>query len=119
MEITHTYFKKGSNEFKRTSHDSVENLLDEVLEDILYREESVVYLFGVVDIHSEGYQDVYVTDNGLLMEMFIGSNFMLNSENNVIQCYLQEYESYQDAYDAALDLKESNPLCYNADHFKN
>ena len=29
--------------------------------------------------------------------------------------FLQEYESFEDAYKVALSMREPNPLCYNAD----
>ncbi len=36
--------------------------------------------------------------------------------DNVENFFLQEYPSFEDAYRVAIDMKESNPLCYDNSH---
>lgn len=70
--------------------------------------------------------------NGFASEIFITENIdtiiyniseypdILDNEehcgmDNILNIYLQEYESYEDAYKIALSMKEDSPLCYNKD----
>jgi hypothetical protein len=59
------------------------------------------------------------TDDGENGEIIITENIsiLLNAFlNNIVQgniLHLHEYQSYEDAYAVALDMRESNPKCYN------
>jgi hypothetical protein len=46
----------------------------------------------------------------LLSLMFVHGDFY---EEFVDTFFLQEYESYEDAYKVAMDMREPNPLCYD------
>ena len=57
----------------------------------------------------QGKNPIYIDDcNYFIIELLEG----LFNKNN-IDIHLQEYESFEDAYKVALDMRECNPLCYN------
>ena len=51
------------------------------------------------------YSDVYVFENWSCIQDVVNSKWT--------EFWLFEWESYSDAYKNALDLKETNPLCYS------
>jgi hypothetical protein len=53
--------------------------------------------------------EIIVTENILFLIMIIE---MSTIEGDI---FIQEYQSYEDAYSVALDMKETNPKCYNND----
>jgi hypothetical protein len=62
--------------------------------------------------HSE-IGEIVVTENlqKLIRLLKIGY-FDLNSNNNEV-FHVQEYQTYEDAYKVALDMREGNPKCYS------
>jgi len=71
--------------------------------------EDVVYLISVFD-------EVFVTDHPIHIVNFIPSVLQdekCNDDSYQVEIYLQEYESFEDAYRVALDMQEIKPLCYN------
>ena len=66
---------------------------------------SIVYVWSSSHSHDE----VIVTENIALIES-VAKNVLDYSDCEV---YLQEYSSYKDAYEVALNMREGNPLCYN------
>ncbi len=62
-----------------------------------------VWLFATNSENSE----ILITENILFLLLIIKVSSI---EGDV---FLQEYQSYEDAYSVALDMKESNPKCYN------
>ena len=57
--------------------------------------------------------EILITENlQTLINAVKNSHFDLlwNSPQNF---YLQEYQTYEDAYKVALDMREANPKCYN------
>ncbi len=73
-----------------------------------FKAENMVYLIAIQD-------DVFVTENlQLVQELFDGN---LNSAYPFYEgedIFIQEYQSYQEAYKVALDMKEDSPLCYSS-----
>jgi len=53
--------------------------------------------------------EIIVTENILFLIMVINISTIQGD------IFIQEYPSYEDAYAVALDMKESNPKCYNND----
>lgn len=51
--------------------------------------------------------EILVTEN---LQTVINHFKLWNSPQNF---YLQQYQTYEDAYKVALDMRESNPKCYN------
>lgn len=86
--------------------------------------EGIVYLVATED-------DIYVSEhNGTIQEFFKQRcpRFLFTEiekeechelvdkeESRVVVFYLQEYASYEEAYEVALDMKETSPLCYPKD----
>ena len=79
--------------------------------------EDCVYLISINDKE-------FINDNIFNIITFIGNNFSnvlmniiekesANYEEPIIQVFIQEYESYEEAYKVALSMKEDNKLCYS------
>jgi hypothetical protein len=97
----------------------------------LYGEHDVTEFLNVFlfHYHKDGFAKnmVYLLSIGDGGELFVTQNVLLIKElleGKVASCpvldknkesviFLQEYESYEDAYEVALSIKETNPLCYN------
>lgn len=74
--------------------------------------EDRIYLFTCEDISGEiDYPIIVTTFLGYICDHLIQSHFF--GLDITPTFYLQEYESYEEAYKAALDMKEPHPLCYN------
>lgn len=59
--------------------------------------------------------EIVITENlDTLMNAVYGGHFpsLLHQESNF---FVQEYQTYEDAYKVALDMREGNPKCYNQD----
>lgn len=75
--------------------------------------EDVVYLVSVDD-------EEFVCDHILKVIAFISINFQNGEKRNIentnhndtINVFVQEYASFEDAYDVALDMNEEHKLCY-------
>ena len=93
-----------------------DDLMDFMLE-IFQRAENCVFLFtyNLKEKPNEENNEIIITENSKFIYNFFKfgmiSDVDLVLDVNVF--HLQEYESYEDAYAVALDMKESSPLCYN------
>ena len=91
--------------FEFKSIESIRNFIS----DIVYgdKEDKVVYLLVIQD-------DVFVTENKqLVCELFDGnlnSAYPFYEGDNI---FIQEYESFEEAYEVALTIKETSKLCYS------
>jgi len=56
-------------------------------------------------------KEILVTEN--LEFTFIPADFGMIPDINNAVIYLQEYNTYEDAYRVALSMREVNPKCYN------
>jgi hypothetical protein len=78
--------------------------------DLIGKDETTVYLLSLDD-------EVIVTESLALILDIIGGNIsplsLMEDENGECNIFLQEYYSYEDAYQTALHIKETSPLCYN------
>ena len=109
-------------------------LLDELLlgddrwhknPDILFLD--VVFLVSILD-------EIFITDSWISLNTFLSNyvhdddshsfftklpltedelEFFEKQKDKFSNTFLQEYESYEEAYDVALDMKETNKLCYS------
>jgi arginine/lysine/ornithine decarboxylase len=84
-------------------------------------ESAIVFLISIGN-------DIFISENISAIVKFFNDNSILSlgeaMENLLtekdkefytgveIEIHLQEYESYEDAYDVALEMREPNPLCY-------
>jgi hypothetical protein len=58
-------------------------------------------------------EEIFVSDCNKAISDFAEKMLYCSNADDVDRCvYLQEYESYEEAYKVALDMKEPNPLCY-------
>jgi|688.fasta_scaffold768566_1 hypothetical protein len=74
---------------------------------------NMIYLVVIDD-------DIFVTDNCVLIQELFDGN--LNSVYPFFEgqsIYIQEYESYQAAYEVALTMMEGHPLCYDEEQSDN
>lgn len=77
---------------------------------LIGKDENTVYLLAIDD-------EVIVTENlALIMEIMssnVSSIGLMEDEKGICNVFLQEYESYEDAYSVALSMKETSPMCYS------
>lgn len=119
------------SKFIFTSLDEMQDFLDEIAEN--QREfNPIVYLFTfnlVGDVKSE-YQEVLVSHNFQTINDFIMSyacSYAYFDIDDMIDCeddkfedmYIFEFNSYEEAYKVALDMKEIYPNCYESNHTNN
>ena len=67
------------------------------------------FCFDPNDVHNEFDKEIYIESNFNL----IYSAALRILDQGDTEIFLQEYESFEDAYKVALDMRECNPLCYN------
>jgi hypothetical protein len=87
--------------------DGVINFVSKILDQ---NTEGIIYLIAIQ-------YDVFVTENcALVYELF--SNHLAAAypyyENEAI--FIQEYSSYEEAYEVALSIKEVSPFCYQSNN---
>ena len=73
-----------------------------------------VYLFAFNCIIEE-YHEVVVSENLEFIESFFASG-MIGGIDMILDCnkfFIQEYESFEAAYEVALTMKETSKLCYS------
>ena len=59
------------------------------------------------------YGEIFVTENiDVLINIFKANLFKIR-EGKYNKIFLQEYQTYEDAYNVALDMREGNERCYN------
>lgn len=81
------------------------NQMEEELDSIFYPiNVNIVYLIAIGD-------EILVTDNVTDIDMEIFWHLFNICDSDEI--YVQEYNSYEEAYKVALEMKEENPLCYS------
>lgn len=76
---------------------------------LLGRDSTTVYLLSIDD-------EVIVTENLALILDILGNDVvsiaMMEDEKGACNVFLQEYYSYEEAYQVALGMKEVSALCY-------
>jgi hypothetical protein len=75
-----------------------------------------VYLFTYdenIEINSE--PEILITDNPIFVNYFVDSDNPTAKLEVREKIYLQEYPSFQAAYDVALSMRETSALCYDTD----
>ncbi len=78
------------------------------LTDMLYSKKDVVYLVCIQD-------DIFVSENKqMICNLFENPLTAVYPYYEDTPIFIQEYSSYEDAYDVALDMKEESPLCYDS-----
>lgn len=90
----------------------------ETLEDLKmhifgYDDKNVVYLFSFDGEETPMDSEVFITHSSYFLYDFLKH---FQDELNlyyISDFFLQEYQSYEEAYRVALMMKETNPLCYN------
>jgi hypothetical protein len=90
--------------------------IDELTHKILNHKglpEDRVYLCAVHDVDEDETTEILVTENYPLMRYFIETIDDLPLTKTPLTVHVHMYESYEDAYAVALDMREANPLCYN------
>ena len=75
---------------------------------VSYGLKNKVFLLALDDSYE---LELIVTENYDTMCYFI-EGYIQEMMSNDLTISLHEYESYQDAYKVALDMKEESPLCY-------
>jgi hypothetical protein len=78
--------------------------MHQLLADLIIGKKDIVFLLAFED--NEGHSEIFVFDK----YSRIIEHKCLEVYNKV---FLQEYKSYEEAYKVALDMQETNPLCYS------
>lgn len=102
------YAELNSTDIIEFEYKEVKQLV-EILDSLCYgKSNNKVYILATDDSQN----DVYVTEKYLeLQELCLKHNLIRLSEN----VFLQEYDSYESAYEVALMMKEASKLCYKKD----
>jgi hypothetical protein len=74
------------------------------------RNRFIVYLVAIENC-TDDIDDIFVSDFLGSIVYFVECNIPGGTSHDK-KVFVQEYESYEEAYEAALDMKEVNPLCY-------
>jgi|LakMenEpi03Aug12_release.lakeMendotaPanAssembly.Ray.scaffolds.fasta_scaffold1190013_2 hypothetical protein len=91
--------------------------IDELTHKILNHKglpEDRVYLCATHCADENETTEILITENYHTMQYFIFAVDELTYGENTLTVHVHMYESYEDAYAVALDMREANPLCYNA-----
>jgi hypothetical protein len=107
------YFSVGSDDRRVVVAESNESAVDWITHKIA-ESTGIVYLLGLEYADSVCVTRLYVFDQiQEIQSILIDIADMSDDEN--IRYFLQEYTNYEDAYDVALGIRETNPLCYERD----
>lgn len=90
----------GTGDIPVLEYENKEELIDYLNELTMF---NCVWL--ITDDGSNG--ETLITENLTTLIKWIENDFM-----NLETIFIQEYESYQDAYLVAFDMREGNPKCY-------
>jgi hypothetical protein len=102
------YAQVNVQEIEEINFESQSGLLSFIEEEINKTRKKVIYLLGLNDK-----PNVLVTSSKLDIITFLRYMPTWGSSGN--DYFLQEYESYEEAYEVALDMAEESPLCYRKD----
>jgi hypothetical protein len=61
--------------------------------------------------------EILITENVQILIKAVENSYFNLLWNSLQNFFVQEYETYEDAYKVALDMREGNPKCYNDNHF--
>lgn len=98
-------------EIEEFEFDSIDELTHKILNHKGLPEDRV-YLCAVHDVDEDATTEILVTESYPLMREFIETIDDLPLTLCPLTVHIQMYESYEDAYAVALDMREGNPLCY-------
>lgn len=105
------YYGKGidlSNEIEEHYFKTIDELICFIDNAYLNNDKNIVYLFTEDDYENK---EIFISTSPIT---FI--NYLNNFEHELNSKFsLHEYQSFESAYSVALDMRESNPLCYDKD----
>lgn len=106
----------GDSDIPVTQYPSIFNLLVGLYKKMI-ESENVVFLCALPDFQNEAGEweagEVYISSNPVMIENWL-SKIEDESEVDVFtDVHLHEYDSFQTAYEVALDMKEVSKLCYS------
>lgn len=114
-KIKLTYFKKSSNKPMYLYFSKIEDLHNwvELKTDENSKENDRVFLFTYNDINSDdsSNSECFVTERIGLIADLLKQNYFFGFDL-LSDFHLHEYDSFEDAYLVARDMKEGNALCY-------
>ena len=88
---------------KELNFETKSDLIDYVKELIDF---NCIWLATNGDQENPIFQEIVITEN-----IFEIINFIKRIESDLL--FIQEYQSYEDAYEVALGMRETNPKCFN------
>ena len=109
---TINYYPIGSNDLEEVVVASNEEAAKWITKKLC--KDNIVYLLALEYPKTQCHTRVYVFDSVLEVTSIIVdiAEFAIYAE---IKYFLQEYSSYEEAYEVALMMRETNPLCYERD----
>ena len=110
-KLYYTYKEDVTPTFETCHLNSVEELASIVMEH-LTGDSKTVYLVALeFDNKSNITDEIYIHESSMFVELFISNHIFSEAIKTI---YVQEYKSYEDAYNVALSMREGNTsLCYN------
>ena len=90
----------------------IENMVERVMVKFgEYKPSKTVYLF-TYDLPDESESEIIITSKIYMIADFLEQSTFWGLD--VLETfYLQEFDSFEEAYKVALSMKETSPLCYN------
>ena len=86
--------------------------LDELackISELTFLSKNLVYLFTYETDNEDFYSEIVISEVDNLVMDLLNKEYITEEVNNF---FLQEYTSYQDAYDVALMMRETSEICY-------
>ena len=104
-----------SDNLEEYDFDSIETAIETVTDLLTNGDGKTVYLislefkdsFDTSEFKVEN--EIYVSHNSMFVEFFMTSHVFIDSIQKI---FLQEYHSYESAYDVSLSMREGHDLCY-------
>ena len=101
----------GMNDIPCFEFRDINQLIDFIDDKCLGRSGQLVWL-----IAKDKMEDIFISENHLSIQSFIENTYLWKTQGTF---FLQEYRSYEEAYQVALDMKEESPLCYDDNYLNN
>tara|TARA_B110000211_G_C13989893_1_gene513484 strand:+ start:585 stop:911 length:327 start_codon:yes stop_codon:yes gene_type:complete len=59
--------------------------------------------------------EIYIHESLLLIDCLIADQYLISNDLGCRKIHLHLYDTFEDAYNVALYMREGNPLCYRED----
>lgn len=107
LKLYYAELELGEEDIEELEFNSAKKRTGFIADKVIGRTTPAVFLMAIEKTPT--HSDIYV------FEDWNAISFINKQDDRWPVMHLQEYESYEDAYAVALDMKEESPLCYPPD----